>query len=185
MIAAESSWTNPMHDFRVALNKLVKCLYIYIGETPIRGYGIFAAKDFACGDVIVIDEDGDYYDNALSLQELLRRGYDLSRDCFQVGKEFYLLPNGNLDDLINHSCDPTVGLRLTASGYRVIALRDIAMGEELTYDYSTYIGSDSPEQLDCTCGSSLCRGRIGSFATLPDAQKQRYLEAGVVGIFCL
>ena len=50
-------------------------------------------------------------------------------------------------------------------GYRMIALSDIARGDELTYDYSTYIG-ETPERLICACGSANCRGTIGPFRDL-------------------
>ena len=40
--------------------KLTKCRYIYIGDTAYCGIGIFAAREFAQGSPIVIDEFGDY-----------------------------------------------------------------------------------------------------------------------------
>jgi uncharacterized protein len=169
-------------DFAYALHKLSKCLYIYIGETEQCGLGIFAAKPFFAGEDIVVDEDGDYYDRALTFAEVQDCGYDIGRDCIQVGANLYNLPNGNLDDIMNHSCDPSTGLRLTPAGYRIVALRDLAPGDELTYDYSTYI-SGGRESLICRCGAAQCRGLIGSFAGLPAALQQRYLRLQVVGEF--
>lgn len=169
-------------EVNFTLRKLSKCMYVYIGETERRGLGIFAAKHFQSNDVIVMDEDGDYYDNMLSYDEAIRSGYDIARDCFQVGADLYNPPNGNLDDMVNHSCDPTTGLRLSPKGYRMIALRDIVTGNELTYDYSTYI-SGARETLDCRCGAPNCRQLIGSFSDLPDAVKRHYVERDVVGEF--
>lgn len=171
-------------DFKYALRKLSKCLYIYIGETEHCGLGIYAAKHFASGDDIVVDEDGDYYDAALTFAEVQRRGYEIGRDCVQVGADLYNLPNGNLDDIMNHSCDPSTGLRLTPKGYRIVALRDIAPGDELSYDYSTYISGDR-ETLQCECGVAHCRGVIRSFAELPIDLQQRYLHLRVVGAFAV
>lgn len=171
-----------MSDALSRLKKLTKCLHIYIAETPGRGFGIFAARAFAQGSTLVVDEDGDYYAGVMTLAEAQARGYDLSQDLFQIGTDAFLLPNANLDDFVNHSCDPNTGLMLTPGGYRMIALRAIAQGDELTYDYSTYI-SGTPERMDCACGAATCRGTIGAFETLPPALQARYLAAGVVGRF--
>ena len=171
-----------MNDALSRLRKLTKCLHIYIAETPERGFGIFAARAFAEGSTIVVDEDGDYYAGVMTLAEALARGYDLSQDLFQIGTDAFLLPNANLDDFVNHSCDPSTGLRLTPNGYRMVALRDIAPGDELTYDYSTYI-SGTPERMTCACGAAACRGTIGAFETLPPPLQRRYLTLGVVGRF--
>jgi hypothetical protein len=127
------------------------------------------------------DEDGDYFDQVVSYAELLRLGCDLGR-TIQVGPDAFKLPTGTLDDFTNHSCDPNTGVRLTARGTVVVALRDIAAHEELTYDYSTYL--DNPyESMVCRCGAPNCRGVIGSFATLPAELRERYIALGVVGAF--
>jgi hypothetical protein len=92
-----------------------------------------------------------------------------------------LLPTGSIDDLINHSCEPNAGIRLCNSGYDLIALRDIQGGEEITYDYSTYI--DSPERLLCSCGTVSCRLEIGRFDELGTHLRTYYISRGVVGAF--
>jgi hypothetical protein len=120
----------------------------------------------------------------MTLLEALARGHDLSQDLFQIDADAFLLPNGNLDDFVNHSCRPTTGLRLTPLGYRMIALADIAPGDELTYDYSTYIGG-TPERLACACGAVGCRGIIGPFAELPQDLRRFYLAHDVVGRFAV
>ena len=179
-----SARNTPKIDFEFALRKLVKCLYVYIGKTEHSGFGIFAARHFKAGVIIIADEDGDYYDNAMSYEEVIKNGHDIGHDCIQIGSDLYNLPNGNLDDIMNYCCDPTTGLRLTGKGYQIIALRDIAPSDELTYDYSTYI-SGKREILHCQCGAANCRQIIGSFRDLPEDVKQRYLEWDVVGDFAL
>lgn len=55
---------------------------------------------------------------------------------------------------VNHSCDPV----MLPLDYGVeIAARDIAVGEELTCDYSEL---NLVQALTCACGSPNCRGRI-------------------------
>ena len=173
-----------MSDPMMRLQKLVKCLNVYLAATAECGFGLFAAKPFARGATVIADEDGDYYEGAMTLAEALARGHQLSEQLFQVGEDAFLLPNGNLDDLVNHSCNPNTGLRLTRMGYRMIALTDIAPGDELTYDYSTYIG-ETPERLVCACGAANCRGTIGPFRELPAEQRRRYLACDVVGEFAV
>jgi hypothetical protein len=171
-----------MRDFGLMYRKLTKTRYVYIASSEVGGLGIFAARHFHEAQVIVEDSDGDYYDEAVSEAQALGMGLDLSVHCFQIGDDAYLLPHGSIDDLINHRCEPSAGIRLTAVGYQLIALRPIAPGEELTYDYSTYI-SNPREYLRCRCGAACCRRDIGPFRDLPPELRAFYLARGVVGAF--
>jgi hypothetical protein len=162
--------------------KLVKTRYIYIGDAGSCGLGIFAAKAFLQGQVILVDEDGDYYHTFYTYAQIAAMGLDLAQHCFQIEHDRYLLPHGSIDDLINHACEPTTGIRLTRRGYRLLALQDIAVGEQLTYDYSTYIANPL-ERLQCRCGSTRCRGEIGPFRDLPPWWRAYYRERDVVGAF--
>jgi hypothetical protein len=170
-----------MSSFEDTLRKLSKCLGIYVAHTARCGLGIFAAKPFQAGAVLMIDDDGDYYRHVVSYQELRRRGYDLDI-TLQVGLDAFKLPNGSLDDFTNHSCNPNTGIRLTDRGTVILALRDIAAHEELTYDYSTYL-NNSYESLRCLCGAANCRGVVGNFSTLPAELRRRYQALGIVGAF--
>jgi hypothetical protein len=151
-----------MSGFEYTHRKLRKCLYIYIGETHRCGLGVFTARAFRVGDVVLIDDDGDYYDQVLSHRELCARGCDLE-NTLQVGADAFKLPTGSLDDFTNHSCDPNTGIRLNKEGTIIVALRDIAPHEELTYDYSTYLNNPY-ERMLCRCGTPNCRGVISNFS---------------------
>ena len=54
---------------------------------------------------------------------------------------------------LNHSCEPNLGLQ----GQIVyVALRDIAVDEELTFDYA--MNEDDPNEImKCQCGTENCR----------------------------
>ena len=54
---------------------------------------------------------------------------------------------------LNHSCDPNLGW---AGGHTLVALRDIALGEELTVDYAMWI-SDPHFVMMCHCETYRCR----------------------------
>ena len=58
---------------------------------------------------------------------------------------------------LNHSCDPNCETEEIDGHVWIIALRDIAPEEELTYDYNLYDG-DALEDAPCSCGSKKCRG---------------------------
>jgi hypothetical protein len=71
---------------------------------------------------------------------------------------------------INHSCDPTCGVRGVGDLH---ALRDLRPGEEITIDYS--ISEVNPYwYMDCCCGSPQCQKRLRSIAYLPQETYDRY-----------
>ncbi len=90
----------------------------------------------------------------------------------------------NPGHFLNHSCDPTVIVRPSWEGtvavIAVVARRDIAVGEELAFDYATLEYDVTAAGVPCLCGSGICRGAIGGFKDLPDDAKARYLEEGGV-----
>jgi hypothetical protein len=62
---------------------------------------------------------------------------------------------------INHSCDPNCETEQDENGRVFIStIRNVAAGEELTYEYNLY-DSDEESQ-DCYCGAGGCRGTMFS-----------------------
>jgi SET domain-containing protein len=60
----------------------------------------------------------------------------------------------------NHSCDPNCGFAALDSSL-VVAIRDIEVGEELTYDYQCMdTEATFYDGLECCCGSKKCRGKL-------------------------
>lgn len=98
---------------------------------------------------------------------------DLTEDllALQIGEDEWLASDGSLiDDLVNHSCSPNVGfLDGTPCLY---ALRDIAVGEEICWDYSTSI-SEPGWQMHCCCETSQCRGVIRPWPELSSEDRRR------------
>jgi hypothetical protein len=87
----------------------------------------------------------------------------------QVDEHLYLVSGetGDPGDYVNHSCTPNCGL---AGNMLVVAIRDIAIGEELCFDYAMSDGGDYDE-FDCLCGSVECRGVVtGRDWQLPELQ---------------
>jgi uncharacterized protein len=173
----------PIRDFSYNLRKLRKCQHMYLAETADRGLGVFAAKEFAPGDVVMMDFDGDYYEQVLSYRELCERSIELKYPL-QVGSDLFRVPSGSMDDFTNHSCDPNTGIRMYPHGTVVLAIRMVGMHAEITFDYSTYLNNPY-EKIRCRCATSTCRGIIDNFDTLQRELRQYYLALGIVGDFAV
>jgi uncharacterized protein len=61
---------------------------------------------------------------------------------------------------INHSCDPNCEAEEVKGRVWIRAIRKIAAGEEITYDYCLYDGGD--DEAVCNCGARKCRGTMYS-----------------------
>jgi hypothetical protein len=60
---------------------------------------------------------------------------------------------------LNHSCDPNCEVDEIKGRVWIFAIRDIAAGEELLWDYNLY---DDEDPAPCHCGSRKCRGTMYS-----------------------
>jgi hypothetical protein len=135
--------------------------------TSDAGFGSFAIAPIPAG-AIVACFGGALMDRATfdSMPEHRRwRSIQIDEDRFLLGPE-----EREPGDAVNHSCDPNCGMGGAA---QVVAMRDISVGEELTFDYAMADGSDYDE-FDCACGSARCRGHVtGNDWALPEL-RQRY-----------
>lgn len=99
----------------------------------------------------------------------------------QIGPDMYLGPSGDLDDFVNHSCEPNCGLRIVGQRAMLFTLYDIQLGAELTFDYSTTsTESQAAWSMTCNCGSYVCRKTISGFQYLTPAQQAKYKALGAV-----
>lgn len=140
-----------------------------VGQTHL-GKAVFAARAFAEGAPLL-----EFTGRRLPAGKVpgAMRG-DTDR-YVQVTPDHFMGPSGRLDDLVNHSCDPNAGLRFTDVGVFLVAIRDIAAGEEVTWDYSTTL-VESNWHMICGCRAPGCRRVIGNFATI-DPDRQQYYRA--------
>ena len=121
--------------------------------TPGKGSGSFAISKISKGE-IVASFGGDVIDQS----ELTKYSTDRVSRSLQLNSDTYLLSGDvpEAGDMINHSCEPNCGISGTSS---VQTLRDIEIGEELTFDYAM---SDSSQydEFTCACGKDKCREKI-------------------------
>ena len=62
---------------------------------------------------------------------------------------------------VNHSCNPNCETDQIGGHIWIIAFRDIAANEELTYDYCLW-DAEPGEEAPCYCGAKNCRGTMYS-----------------------
>lgn len=130
-----------------------------------RGKGVFAAQNFAKGETVLPYQKS----RVFRASELPRHWTGKFRYCDRIGKDTFMIMQAP-ERFINHSCEPNVYIK----NFKIIAMRQIAKGEEITFDYS--INSDFPVAFACRCGSQRCRGVFGtSFFTLPKGLQKKYV----------
>ncbi|MBP8015462.1 MAG: SET domain-containing protein-lysine N-methyltransferase [Verrucomicrobia bacterium] len=125
------------------------------GPSAIHGQGGFARTRIARGTRVV-----EYVGERISKSESLRRCEANNAYIFTLNDEQDLDGNvaRNPARLLNHSCAPNCEAELCEDRIWIVARRDIAAGEEITFNYG-YDLVDYPEY-PCRCGSPDCVGYI-------------------------
>ena len=93
-----------------------------------------------------------------------------NRFTVQAGVGTHLAGIGPLT-FMNHSCVPNV--IINTPDMTVMAMRDIAAGEELTFFYPS-TEWHMAEPFDCHCGAASCIGRVAGADSLSDDILSRY-----------
>src|SRR5215469_6692457 len=139
---------------------------IEVRNSIVHGRGVFATRAIKKGERII-----EYLGERVSHKEADRR-YELKDEndshtfLFIVDSKTVIDAgvDGNDARFFNQSCDPNCESTVEKRRVFIDALRDIAFGEELTYDYQIYREDGDPENIDevfaCRCGSPKCRGTM-------------------------
>jgi SET domain-containing protein len=139
---------------------------IQIRRSGVHGKGVFALRDIAEGEAII-----EYVGAIISWKEAQRRH---PHDPGDPNHTFYFhidenrvidaLVGGNSSRWINHSCDPNCEADEQDGRVFIKALRNIAAGEELNYDYGLIIDERYTPKLKaeypCWCSAKQCRGTL-------------------------
>ena len=102
--------------------------------------------------------------------------------CVQIGVDLFLGPSNELDDHVNHSCDPSTRVEIDRDAGRahLVARASMRRGAEVTFDYSSVQLDDPRFRIErCRCGAASCRGVIGDFTLLDAEAKRRLFESGL------
>ena len=81
---------------------------------------------------------------------------------FGLGRGEMVIDGHCMAMFINHSCDANCETSEERGRVWIKAIRKIAPGEEITYDYCLYDGGD--DEAICNCGAAKCRGTMYSKA---------------------
>jgi uncharacterized protein len=137
----------------------------------IAGDGMFATEPLPDG-TIVARLRGHVVDDA-TLRDLLARaaaegGYV---DTIMIDEdENLVLAPDQLIHFCNHSCDPSLWHLDTTT---IATRRAVAADEELTIDYATQT-THADFEMDCICGTALCRGTVTGVDWMDPDWQRRY-----------
>jgi SET domain-containing protein len=140
--------------------------YLKVRESPFHGLGVFTTRPIKAGTCLL-----EYLGERISHTEAGRRYYaaatpDAHVLLFTVDRWTVIDGGvgGRAARYVNHSCDPNCEADIEQGRIFITSIRDIAAGEELTYDYNM----DAPRPLPrdwrrrygCRCGADGCRGTM-------------------------
>ncbi|MDJ0731216.1 MAG: SET domain-containing methyltransferase [Crocosphaera sp.] len=130
-------------------------------ETPGKGEGVFATKNFQPGELVMVGRIEKFVDKNNSHPS-------------QIELNTYVMHAG-LISKVNHSCDPNCGIKVNETGgHDFVAFKPIKIGDEITFDYAMRNYSVDYFGEQCRCGSTKCRSKITGWKDLPDHKKQEY-----------
>jgi SET domain-containing protein len=139
---------------------------IEVRDSALHGLGVFATKRIKKGTRVL-----EYLGERVSHAEADRRYDDKDENdnhtfLFIVDGRTVIDAgvNGNEARFINHGCDPNCESVIEERRVFIEAIRDIAPGDELTYDYQIQREAHDPPNIDvifaCRCGAATCRGSM-------------------------
>ncbi len=145
---------------------MTKSLPFAVRESALAGKGAFAIRPIRKGERII-----EYTGERIPHPVADERYDDDSMEehhtfLFTVSSRTVIdaTHGGNESRYINHSCEPNCETEIDRGRVFIFALRDIAVGEELAYDYAYERSGDETEkeerQYRCLCGTRSCRGSI-------------------------
>ncbi|HET8532609.1 MAG TPA: SET domain-containing protein-lysine N-methyltransferase [Methylomirabilota bacterium] len=137
--------------------------------SPIHGQGLFARIAIAAGEIVAAKGG-----HVLTGSEWAALEPALGPAEIQIGEDLFIAPvrEDHRDGSMlytNHSCDPNLAIQ---GQIVLVAMRDIAAGEELTIDWATT--DDGDHELACRCGSPRCRGVVTGKDWMRPELQERY-----------
>jgi uncharacterized protein len=141
---------------------------IIVRRSRIQGRGVFARRDIERG-ARVVEYTGERITHHQADERYPDDDANGKHHTFLFAVDDRLVidagTGGNEARFINHSCDPNCEVVITRRRVFIDALRDIAKGEEVLYDYwymtdETYTLEDLRRIYPCRCGSPKCRGTL-------------------------
>ena len=130
-------------------------------ETAEKGEGIYATQSFKVGDIVMVG----------IIKEVLTGNHS---HASQIAEFTHVLHDG-LISKVNHCCEPNCGIKVNETGaHDFVAMKDISVNEEATFDYAMRNYSIDHFPKVCRCGAVNCRGRITGWKDLANQKKKAY-----------
>jgi len=127
-------------------------------KSDTEGNGEFAVEDIIKGEVLAVF--GGHIMTRIERDNLPENVRYLS---LGIDDNMFIGPK-NIDetddaDWFNHSCEPNAGLK---GQIFLVAMRDIKIGEEITFDYVMSCSQKGEKRVlfECNCDSKFCRKEI-------------------------
>jgi hypothetical protein len=128
-----------------------------------KGTGLIADEPILRGEII------------LHFQGKLGSDAETNAESMQINEDLFLQSTILVDDNLNHSCSPNC--KIDWNRLDLVAIHDIAVGEEITVNYCCFeydlFYADMDCRFNCVCGESNCYGYVRGFRYLPKAEKVR------------
>jgi SET domain-containing protein len=139
---------------------------IQVRRSGIHGKGVFALRPIAAGETIV-----EYTGRMLTWKAAQKRHPHNPDEpnhtfFFHIDDQRVIDggDGGNAAKWINHACGPNCEADEDDGRVFIKALRDIAPGEELNYDYGLILDGRHTKKVkkefECRCGTPECRGTM-------------------------
>jgi hypothetical protein len=139
--------------------------YVVTYDPTDKGYHLRAARNISKGEIVFHDEMHTF---SIVTKPFVDANWDdelkhtFSRFAWPLDTEGHVYAIWEEDPKrwrpINHSCDPNC-INAAPHSLNVVASRDIAKGDDLAMDYSTFCDS-TMKPFTCLCGTASCRGEI-------------------------
>ncbi len=141
---------------------------IIVRSSDIHAAGVYATTPYKKGTHIV-----EYTGPRIDREEADRRYEDREYTyLFGLDNGVDIIDGHGVAAFINHCCDPNCETDEIKGKIWIIALRNIAAGEELVYDYNLYDG-DADDPATCHCGAKKCRGTMYTDDEIKRQKKER------------
>ncbi len=128
---------------------------LVVRPSPIHSVGVYTSAPIRKGTRVI-----EYTGPRISAEEADRLYEGALRTyLYGIGDGKTIIDGEGIAAYLNHSCDPNCEVDEIKDRVWIFAIRDIAAGEELLWDYNLY---DDDDPAPCHCGSPKCRGTMYS-----------------------
>lgn len=136
-------------------------VHLEIKKSGCDGKGIFVKKHIKKGQAVI----------SLAQSGIILPNANAGNKAIQIDDDLYLDPKRHVWGFLNHSCEPNTVF--DSEKFQIFAIRDITVGEEITYHYCTteFDLLAKNEHFSCLCGSKNCIGTVFGFKHLSQELK--------------